>query len=132
MKSHGKDVWRNPNKVGMVYGVERMHFTHRDQRIREGDVVLCLEHTGDCHYTWALLKETAGNNTTRYFDIEKIYSSYGVEGEKLLEIPFSAKQLLRSVLALHFSGRSAVLIRRPEEEIEELKKLPCLLCKRTG
>ena len=63
----------NPNLVGMVYEVESMHNSHVDHRIHNGDLLLCLEHTGDCHYAWALLSEAESNSSNQYYGKEKIY-----------------------------------------------------------
>jgi len=124
-------MWGNPNEVGMVYeitNVKSIHTSHIDSRIRKGDVILCVEHTGDCHYTWALLQETRGNNLVRYFDIDKLYSSYGVNGVRLLEKPFNFEELLQSICAMNFPTRAAVLVPRSKEEIKKLEDTPCMMC----
>ncbi len=124
----------NPNTVGMIYQVNEegsnIHNSHIEHRIRGNDVLLCLEHTGDAHYTWALLEETSGNNFTRYFNIEKLYSSYVVDKDckQLLEIPLTEEKMLSAVCSMAFSSRAAVTVPRPKEETEELERTPCPFC----
>lgn len=119
-------VWGNPNRVGMVYEVLDTHSSHVEHRIQRGDIVLCLEHTGDCHYTWVLLKESKGNAWKRYFNIEKLYSSYGIQGAELQLL--SEQEMISALVSMSFDSRSAVLIDRPKEETKKLLAVPCPLC----
>ena len=124
----------NPNIIGMIYQVNEegtdIHSSHIENRIRGNDVLLCLEHTGDAHYTWALLEEARGNNFTRYFNIEKIYSSYVVtkDCKKLLKSPLTNEEMLSAVCSMSFSSRAGITVPRPPEEIEELERTPCPFC----
>ena len=127
--------WRNPNLVGMVYEVNELHNSHTNNRILKDDILLCLEHTGDCYYTWALLSEAHGNNTNRYFSIEKIYSGYSIKGKLL--IPFNnalTDKYMKEMLINHIKNpnSSYLCIEKTDEEIEKIKNKPCLCCGRSG
>jgi hypothetical protein len=119
---------RNPMQVGMIYQVAELGAGHKAQRIVEGDLILCLEHTGDCHYTWALLAERTRNDWTVYFDVEKIYQAYSLFGYPILEEPFTIERLLGGVLAGKVASRSAFLVRMTEEQIKEGLTRPCPTC----
>ena len=126
--SHGE---RDPMTVGMVYefGRHAAH-GHAEARTKEGDVLLCAEHTGDCCYTWVRLRERDGNDETRYFDVDHVYSAYAPadDARELLAEPLPAEDMLRAVMSSFFDHRAAVLVPRPLEEIRERMTRPCPVC----
>lgn len=119
---------RNPMTVGQVYQVDGLHQTHESNRTVSGDILLCVEHTGDAHYVWARLVENQGNDETRYFNIDKIYSAYVLTGKELLNTEITDRQILNAILSLHIPGRTAVTVPRTSEEIKKRKDIPCMLC----
>lgn len=127
-----KSRQRNPNAVGGVYEVHSMHPTHAENRIQEGDIVVCLEHTGDCHYTWALMVERNGNDWTRYFDVEKIYQAYSLNGDLLGPDLLEEEEMKSLVIAQYLPGRAALLVDRPSDEVRERRARPCPMCGKIG
>lgn len=121
---------RNPMQVGMMYRVKgNEHNHHKDARLRDGDVLLCLEHTGDCHYTWVLFEETNGNAVMRYFHIEKVYQDYVVSADPMIVKPLNDTQMLKCMAAYHFQpGRAAMLINRPVKEKKKRLNTKCPVC----
>ena len=125
-----KDKKRNPNLVGMVYEAEDLHPSHADNRIMQGDILLCLEHSGDCHYKWALLKQAEENKEDQYYSIEKIYSAYSIMGKLLIDLdtPLS-DTYIKEVLIRHITNNNAscMYLRKADDEI---KPEICICCNR--
>jgi len=117
---------RNPMAVGMIYVVTELGGGHSDSRTLVGDYVIPLAHTGDCHYTWARLVETSGNDSTRYFDIDIVYSAYIIEGVPLLQEKLTLPQMFNLVLTANTPGTAGVLINRHPTDQAELSD--CAVC----
>lgn len=126
---------RNPLFVGMVYEIETLGPGHDENRIKLGDVLLCVEHTGDCHYTWAHLAEQEGTDEERHFNINRVYPAYAVTGRELLSVRMSAAEIVSALSSLHtwspmmgHNKPTAVVVMRSEEEVRERRRVPCPTC----
>lgn len=58
--------WRNPNHVGWLYVASESCFGHGQagKGIKDGDLVLCIRHSGDCFYDFILVTESEPGRLT--------------------------------------------------------------------
>lgn len=117
--------WGSPNRVGVIYEATSWHNSHDGYRIKVGDLLLCLEQSGDAFYSWARLVKRAANDHKHYFNIEIVYRAYGVTGKEVLKDPLSEKDMKAALLSTHFQGTYAVIIPRSEKETEESLAQSC-------
>lgn len=115
---------RNPNTVGQVYRIpdrDSANCLAKEARLRVGDLLLCLEHSGDCHYQWARLdwetRTQATDNSLpvraikNYYNVGCIFGGYALSDEwVILQEPLSTAMMLGALIAMHDSGRTGLLL----------------------
>jgi len=121
----------NPNTEGQIYRMPEMTdymiSRYSDARLREGDLMLCLEHSGDCCYYWGrLCYKTITQSTSndlpvkliyKYYDIDLIFQAYAASEEwGILQTPLTHKQMLGALIAMNLSHRTGILIPLSLEE----------------
>jgi len=128
---------RDPNTVGQIYRIPEGASCDRPSksaRLRAGDLVLCLEHTGDCHYEWARLDYETRTQSTHcnlpvntiknYYNAGALFSGYALPEEwEILQEPLSHEAMLGVLIAMRTSHRSGLLLPLfPDERAEYLEE----------
>ena len=77
-----------------------------------------------------MLSEESGNDWTRYFAIDKIFSSYSVREEWCINKHdlCTDERIIKALLAMHSPHSHGPLVKRTDEERLELLSRPCPLC----
>lgn len=90
LKSTEGAMCRMPINLGMIFqippGIKHGDMKYIQERMNgpplaPGDFLMAVQHSGDCYYDFALLKEQDGNEWTRYFKIITTFGGYTIPRE---------------------------------------------------
>lgn len=74
-------AWRDGNDVGRIYRLTQQALEVGRaswHRLKEGDLLLCVKHTGDAHYMYVLLEPRVDNGHDVYLTVIRTVSSYAL------------------------------------------------------
>ena len=69
--------WRGGNEIGAIYKLTQGEFESRRVGDAEaGDLLVCLGHTGDCHYRYALVRRPTAHSSGVFLYYSRAISGY--------------------------------------------------------
>lgn len=125
LKSTEGAMCRMPIKLGMIFQIptdtepEYMKYIQGRMNgppLAPGDFLMTVQHSGDCYYDFALLKEEDGNEWTRYFKVITTFGGYAVPGEwRISKVAQTPHQVISALCAANNSHAAGPLLNRVDD-----------------